>query len=326
MRCQSAWAIASTVALTFLMFLTPIEYCQPAFSSSSKTLVFPKPGVGPQQLHAASAGAVDAGDQLLAEALDPLLCVGRSLAQADVQRLPGVGARGQQRVVPVELGVAVGGALLVVAADLTDEAVDVDHQPAVARAGAGLPGPLDRPAQQRVELADVPERQRAQERAERRWRGDPAAQQPARPARPQHAGVVDAVGPEHHREQQRHDLTSRVRRPGPVAPQAHQPASQRLDPQALRDRRDKHHACLTNQPLIVEPDPQPVQSDRLVILHHEGDLPLQAPAAPISRKNPAQEVILHSGPDRTPLPIGGSGIRKQERLPGTSGDLGELHR
>ena len=38
-----------------------------------------------------------------------------------------------------------------------------------------------------------------------------------------------------------------------------------------------------NDPLIVELDRQTVQSDRLVIVHHEGDLLTQAPAAPISR-------------------------------------------
>jgi hypothetical protein len=37
---------------------------------------------------------------------------------------------------------------------------------------------------------------------------------------------------------------------------------------------------------------QAVQSDRPVILHHEGDLLSQAPAAAISRKSPAQDVIL----------------------------------
>jgi len=46
---------------------------------------------------------------------------------------------------------AVGGALLQAAADLADEAVDIDHEAIGARARAGLPRALDRPAQQRVE-------------------------------------------------------------------------------------------------------------------------------------------------------------------------------
>ncbi|MDQ3092317.1 MAG: hypothetical protein M3R46_11820, partial [Actinomycetota bacterium] len=73
-----------------------------------------------------------------------------------------------------------------------DEAVDVDHQPPVAGAGARLPSPLQRLPEQLVELAHVPERERAQKRPQRRRRRDPATQQPARPARAQHARVVDA--------------------------------------------------------------------------------------------------------------------------------------
>jgi hypothetical protein len=53
----------------------------------------------------------------------------------------------------------------------------VDHQPAVARSGAGLPGTLERLAEQRVELAHVPERERTQERPQHRRRRDPATQQ-----------------------------------------------------------------------------------------------------------------------------------------------------
>jgi hypothetical protein len=79
------------------MLRTPIEYCQPAFSSSSKTFVFQNPESGAQQLGVSGAGAVDARDQFLAEALDPLLRVGRPLAEPDVQRLARVGARGEDR-------------------------------------------------------------------------------------------------------------------------------------------------------------------------------------------------------------------------------------
>ena len=43
MRCQASSSIASTAARTVLIIRTPIEYCQPAFSSSSKTLVFQNP-------------------------------------------------------------------------------------------------------------------------------------------------------------------------------------------------------------------------------------------------------------------------------------------
>ncbi len=55
--------------------------------------------------------------------------------------------------------------------------------------------------------------------------------------------------------------------------------------------------------LIVECDPHTVQSDRLVILHHEGDLLTQGTAAPYGRFLPAQEVILLLRPDGTRPPL-----------------------
>ena len=129
---------------TVLIIRTPIEYCQPAFSSRSNTFVFQNPESARSSLHAGRAGALDAGDQLLAEAQHPLLRVRRPLPQADVQRLARVGAGGEDRVVAEQPRVAVGGALLQAAADLADEAVDVDHQPPVAGPGAGLPRALKR--------------------------------------------------------------------------------------------------------------------------------------------------------------------------------------
>jgi hypothetical protein len=65
--------------------------------------------------------------------------------------------------------------------------------------------------------------------------------------------------------------------PRPIAPQAHQLADERLDPKATGERRDQHDPGVRDGPLIVELDPQPVQSDGLVILHHEGDLLSQGP-------------------------------------------------
>jgi hypothetical protein len=175
-------------------------------------------------------------------------------------------------VVAEHARVAVGRALLEIAADLADEAVDVDHQPAVARAGAGLPRARQRLRQQPVELADMPEGERAQKRPQGRGRGQPAAEQPSRAPGPEHAAVVDAVGAQHHRKQQRHRLASRVGRARPVAPQPHQPGRQGLDSQPLGDRRDQHHPGVRDDPLIIELDLQAVQSDGRVTVHHEGGL------------------------------------------------------
>ena len=175
----------------------------------------PEPRVGAQQHRAGRAGALDAGDQLLAEALDPLLRVRRSLPQPDVQRLAGVGAGGEDRVVAEQLGVSVGGALLLVAADLADEAVDVDDQPPVAGARAGLPGPLDRLPEQRVELAHVPERERPQKRSKRRRRRDPSPEQPPRAPGAQYAACRRCC---------RRRAPSRTAAPSPCAPRSPRPA------------------------------------------------------------------------------------------------------
>src|SRR3954468_23349999 len=103
---------------------TPIEYCQPALLQALEDLGVLKPRVGAQQLGTRGARPVDARDQLLAEAQHPLLRVRRSPAQPDVQRLARVGPGREDRVVAEQLRVAVGGALLEIAADLADEAVD----------------------------------------------------------------------------------------------------------------------------------------------------------------------------------------------------------
>src|SRR5215204_5963123 len=109
-----------------------------------------------------------------------------------MQRLAGVGPRREDRVVTEDLGVAVAGALFQRAADLADETVDVDDQPVLARARAELPRPLKRAAQQRVELAHVPEGERPKKRPECRRRRDPAPEQPAGAPGPQHAAIIDA--------------------------------------------------------------------------------------------------------------------------------------
>jgi len=49
-------------------------------------------------------------------------------------------------------------------------------------------------------------------------------------------------------------------------------AGQRLDPEPRRERRYHHDPCAADDPLVVELDLHAVQSDQLVIVHHEGDL------------------------------------------------------
>ena len=64
-----------------------------------------KARVGAQQTHAAGSGPADAGDELIDKAVDAALGVGRPLAQAQVQHLAAVGARGKDRVKAALTGV-----------------------------------------------------------------------------------------------------------------------------------------------------------------------------------------------------------------------------
>ena len=166
---------------------------------------------------------------------------------------------------------------------LADETVDIDHQPLRAGSRTGPPRARDRLGQQPVELADMPERERAQEGPQGGGRRQPAAQQPPCATGSEQLAVIDRVGTQQHREDQRHHLAPRVRRPRPLAPQPHQPPSQTLDPQPLRKRGDQRNPRVRNNPLIVKDDLQAVQSDRLVIMHHLGDLLTQAPDCAHSR-------------------------------------------
>jgi hypothetical protein len=117
----------------------------------------------------------------------------------------------------------------------------------------------------------VPERERAQKRPERRGRRQPAPAAGACAA-PQHTRVVDRVGAQQHRVDERHHLAARVRSARPVSPQPDQTPRQRLNSEPPRERRDQHHPGVRDDPLIVELDLHAVQSDRPVIVHHEGDL------------------------------------------------------
>lgn len=118
---------------------------------------------------------------------------------------------------------------------------DVDYQPGVSRSRAGLPGALKRAAQQRVELAHVPEREHPQERPQHRGRRHPAAGQPPCGAGPQHGAIVDAVGAQP--GQSRRNPTSRPASASiPAAPPASRPTSLRRPkrPAHRRSRPARH--------------------------------------------------------------------------------------
>ena len=89
--------------------------------------------------------------------------------------------------------VAERGALLGATVDLADKRIDIDDQTPVAGAGARPPRAREREAEHPVELADVPERERAQKRPQRRRRRHHMPEHRLRLPRTQHIAVIDAV-------------------------------------------------------------------------------------------------------------------------------------
>jgi hypothetical protein len=83
--------------------------------------------------------------------------VGPASALAGVQHLAAISTAGKQRVVAEGVGVAVGGALLVVAVDLADRGVKVDGHRPIARTRPSRPRSRKDCLGEPVELADMPE-------------------------------------------------------------------------------------------------------------------------------------------------------------------------
>ena len=116
-----------------------------------------------------------------------------------MQDLAAVGAGREDRVISALAGVAERRALLGMAEDLPDERIDVHDQSLIARAGTGLPRAREAVGEHPVELAHMPERERAQERPERRRRRHAVPEDRGRAAAAQHVAVIDAVRSQRHR-------------------------------------------------------------------------------------------------------------------------------
>ena len=192
-----------------------------------------------------------------------------------MQHLAGVCARGENRVIAALVRVAKPSALLGIAMHLTDEAVDVDDQPLVTRPGSRSPCANDALIEHAVKLTDMPERERAQKRPERRGRRDPMTKHSGGLARAQHVAVLDAIRSQRHRRDQAHHLASRIRRAATIA-QSHRLVHEPLEPKPTGKDRRKHHASVRDYSLVIE------DHDRRVV-HHEGDLLSRAATAAICR-------------------------------------------
>jgi hypothetical protein len=164
-----------------------------------------------------------------------------------MQHLARVGARAEQRVVAVHFA---------------DERVHVDHESLLARPGARPPGPLDRPSQHAVELARMAEGERTEKRSDGRRCDDAVAEHGGGAPGAQDVAVVDQVGAERHRGDQRRHLGARVRRTRTLTqlPVLHR-GLDRLS--SLRFRRPKRAVARQVHKLLERYDGSPVELARV---------------------------------------------------------------
>src|SRR3982751_1072206 len=128
MRCQASSSIASTAPRTVLIIRTPIEYCHPARSRRSKTLVFQNPESARSSLTPLAPARSTPAISSSVKRLMPF-CVFAEPFLRRMCNVSRVSARvPEDRVVAQQPRVAVAGALLQASADLADEAVDIDHE------------------------------------------------------------------------------------------------------------------------------------------------------------------------------------------------------
>ncbi|MDQ3609964.1 MAG: hypothetical protein M3459_13875, partial [Actinomycetota bacterium] len=93
-------------------------------------------------------------------------------------------------------------------------------------------------------------------------------------ARAQHVAVVDRVGAQEHRVDQRQHLAARACRARPPA-ELDGRVDERLDPEPSPERDREHDPGVDDDPLVVEDDIRSVRQ----IVHHAGDLLAQAAVA-----------------------------------------------
>ncbi len=221
--------------------------------------------------------------------------VGRPLAQpgrGDHRCGQRGGHRRDQRVEALHPRVAVPGALLGVAVDLPHGVVDVDvgdlpgagQQRGVRRQRGQEPG------RHRIQLPDVAEGERPQERAQRRGCPHPG-HQPAHAAVAQQVQIVDGIRAGDHPRHDRGNLHRRVR---PTrARQVHVLGDQVVQPAALRQRQHGRQSRTGHQIRIVKPERDPlrgVQDSHLADALLPGDVePSASPIVPAQKGIRASE-------------------------------------
>jgi len=224
-------------------------------------LARPESRVAPQRQRPGCPGPADPTGQLVTEPLSPAAGIGRAGAHPKVEQLPGVGPAGQQRVVAKPVGVAVGGPTLGVAVDLAHRGIEVHRQLLGARAGAGGPRSGQEGLGDPVQLADVAEGERAQERAQRRGGHHPMPEDLLGASGPQHVSVVDRVAAGHHRVQQGQHLAAGPVVAGPVA-EVDEFVDDCLDIQVFGQGCGQHQAGVGDGVVVIEGDDEGVRGVR----------------------------------------------------------------
>jgi len=259
----------------------------------------PEPRVHADGQLAGGTSAAHAGDELINESGHAAGGVGPAGPLAGVQHLTGSGAGGQQRVVAELAGVAVGGTLLVMAVDLHDGGVRVDCHRPIAGSGTGGPRPAKELFGEPVQLAGVAEGERAQERADRRWRQDPVAQHRGGGPTAQHVDIVDAVPTGEDPMHQGQQLGAGVGGTWPLA-EVDELVGGLLDPQPLGQGGGQQQPRSGDRVGVVEGDVELVEG--VGGLHRESALLIGDHGSSSRRHSPRSEGLSHNRISTISLP------------------------
>jgi hypothetical protein len=192
----------------------------------------------------------------------------------------------------------------VMAVDLADGGVHIHHQRPVAGAGTRRPRPGKELAGHLVELADVAERKRPQERPDRRGGHDPMAKHRLGGPAAQQLHVIDAVPAGDHGVDQGEQLASRAGRARPV-PEVNKLVGGLLDPQPLRQGRRQQQPGASHRPLVIEGDIDLVQH-HVGRSHRKGVLRLGDRDRLAAAILPGQGTLFIMTPLHAPSQVGGS--------------------
>jgi hypothetical protein len=177
-----------------------------------------------------------------------------------VEHLAGIGPSRKQRVVTEDPGVAVAGALLVVAFDLTDRRVDVEDE-TVLWPGPQCPRPSQGLRDHLVELTDMAKSKGPKEYAECGRCHHPVGKHGFGRPGTEHLDMVDVAGSRHDRvHEAQHLATGHC--PTHTARQPQARVDQRLEAETNDECRDEQKSGVGDEVRLVECHLDPVETAR----------------------------------------------------------------